>query len=134
MKILFTMTMLFLQLSGTNAFAQTDPSKVTDKNYSTEIIRYNVPAVEHASFEKAYQDAGQYLQASPSCLGYQVIHGNEEPNHYIVIIHWTSQQDHLQLFRKEKNFQSFFNLVKPFYNNIEEMKHYDPTPNQWVRK
>ncbi|HEY9257646.1 antibiotic biosynthesis monooxygenase family protein [Chitinophaga sp.] len=129
MKILLAMTMLFLSSTATPAFAQTNSSIS-----STEIIRYNVPATEHASFEKAYQDAGQYLQASPSCLGYQVIHGNEEPNHYIVIIHWTSQQDHLQLFRKEKNFPAFFNLVKPFYNYIEEMKHYDPTPNQWVRK
>jgi quinol monooxygenase YgiN len=132
MKTLLAMTMLLLQLSVTNALAQTDPS--ANKNYSTEIIRYNVPAAEHAGFEKAYEDAGQYLQASPYCLGYQVIHGNEEPDHYIVIIHWTSRQDHLQLFRKETNFQSFFNLVKPFYNNIAEMKHYDPTPNQWIRK
>lgn len=133
MKTLLTITIFFIQLSCMNAFAQTSPSKASDKNYSTEIIRYNVPATERSNFEKAYQDAGQYLQASPYCLGYQVIHGNEEPNHYIVIIHWTSQQDHLQLFRKEKGFFAFFNLVKPFYNNIEEMKHYDLTPNKWTK-
>lgn len=133
MKSLLAFTFLFIQLAWTNAFAQTKPAKAPDKNYSTEIIRYNIPAAEAGNFEKAYQQAGQYLEASPYCLGYQVIHGNEEPNHYIVIIYWTSQQDHLQLFRKEKGFFAFFNLVKPFYTNIEEMKHYDLTPNKWTR-
>lgn len=124
----------FIMISLTSSFAQTKLLKMKDKNYSTEIIRYNVPEQERSNFEKAYTSAGQYLQASEYCLGYQVIHGNEEPNHYIVIIYWTSQQDHLQKFRKSKEFTSFFNLVRPFYNNIEEMKHYDLTPNEWTRK
>jgi quinol monooxygenase YgiN len=133
MKSLLAFTFLFIQLAWTNAAAQIKPAKASDKSYSTEIIRYNIPAADAGNFEKAYQQAAQYLEASPYCLGYQVIHGNEEPNHYIVIIYWTSQQDHLQLFRKEKGFYAFFNLVKPFYNNIEEMKHYDLTPNKWTR-
>ena len=116
------------------SFAQTKLAVMENKNYSTEIIRYNIPEQERENFEKAYQQAGQYLQASEYCLGYQVIHGSEEPNHYIVTIYWTSEQDHLTGFRKSKDFMPFFNLVKPFYSNIEEMKHYKLTNNQWTRK
>ncbi len=105
-----------------------------DKNYSTEIVRYNIAEQEREDFEKAYTQAGQYLQASEYCLGYEVIHGSEDPNHYMVIIHWTSEQDHLTGFRKDRNFMAFFNLVKPFYNNLEEMKHYNLTGNKWTRK
>jgi quinol monooxygenase YgiN len=99
----------------------------TEKKYSVEIIRYNLQADQHADFEKAYAEAGKHLKGSKYCLGYQVIHGNEEPNHCIVIIHWTSKDDHLNGFRKSPEFMPFFNLVKLFFNNIEEMKHYDIT-------
>jgi quinol monooxygenase YgiN len=130
LTIIFILTMVFI----VSSFAQTKSSGMESKNYSTEIIRYNIPEQERGNFEKAYTQAGQYLQASEYCLGYQVIHGSEEPNHYIVIIYWTSEQDHLTGFRKGKDFMPFFNLVKPFYNNLEEMKHYRLTDNQWMRK
>jgi quinol monooxygenase YgiN len=107
---------------------------MNDKNYSVEIIRYNIAEDQKSNFEKAYIEAGKYLQASKYCLGYQVIHGNEEQNHYIVIINWTSKEEHLQGFRKSPELMPFFNLVKPFFNNIEEMKDYDLIPNKWVRE
>lgn len=116
------------------SFAQAKLAGMENKNYSTEIIRYNIAEQEMDNFEKAYTRAGQYLRASEYCLGYQVIHGSEEPNHYIVIIYWTSEEDHLKGFRKSKDFMAFFNLVKPFYNNLEEMKHYKLTNNQWKKE
>lgn len=105
-----------------------------NKNYSVEIIRYDIPQNERSNFEKAYAEAGKYLQASKYCSGYEIIHGNDEPNNYIVIINWTSKEEHLQGFRKSAEFMPFFNLVKPFYNNIKEMKHYDPTTSKWKRE
>lgn len=107
---------------------------MSNKNYSVEIIRYNISQDERSNFENAYIKAGKHLQASEYCLGYQIIHGNDEPNHYMVIIYWTSKEEHMQGFRKSAEFMPFFNLVKPFYNNIEEMKHYDLTPNKWTRE
>lgn len=103
------------------------------KNYSVEIIRYNISADQHQNFEQAYTSAGKYLQSSPYCLGYQLIHGKEEPDNYIVIIHWTSVDDHLNGFRKSADFMPFFNLVKPFFNNIKEMKHYEMTEIEWQK-
>jgi quinol monooxygenase YgiN len=103
------------------------------KNYSVEIIRYNIPAGQHSSFEKAYSDAAAYLKQSSYCLGFEIIHGEEEPDHYIVIINWTSKDDHLNGFRKSKSFMPFYSLVKPFYNTIEEMKHYTLTGISWKK-
>lgn len=100
---------------------------MNQQDLSVEIIRYNIQQDQHAGFESAYREAGKYLKGSPYCLGFQVIHGNDEPNHYIVIIHWTSKEEHLKGFRTSSEFMPFFNLVKPFFNNIEEMKHYDMT-------
>jgi quinol monooxygenase YgiN len=107
---------------------------MTMKTYSVEIIRYNIPAGKSAVFEDAYRKAGDHLRASPYCLGYEVIHGEDEPEHYIVRIHWTSVRDHLDKFRKSSEFMSFFTLVKPFFNNIEEMKHYNHTNIVWAKE
>lgn len=114
------------------AYSQT---KTMDKNntYSVEIIRYNIALDQRSSFEEAYAKAGAILQKSSYCLGYEVIHGVDESQHYIVRIHWTSKQNHLNGFRNSPEFGTFFNLVKPFYNNIEEMKHYEITPMVWNR-
>ena len=103
-------------------------------NYSVEIIRYTIAPDQQDNFEKAYSEAGRILQASPYCLGYEVIHGEEEPSHYIVTIRWTSKEDHLNGFRKSSSFGEFFQLVRPFFANIEEMKHYNHTTITWKKE
>lgn len=98
-----------------------------------EIIRYKIPADQQKSFETAYAEGGKSLKASPYCLHYEVIHGIEEPEKYIVRILWTSKEDHEKLFRQSAEFRSFFKEVRPFFNNIEEMKHYDQTTISWSK-
>jgi heme-degrading monooxygenase HmoA len=102
-------------------------------NYSVEIIRYNIPAMEHSAFEEAYKMAFKLLEASPYCKSYQLIKGADEPDNYIITINWTSIEDHLQKFRKSEQFGSFFHFVKPFFNNITEMKHYQPPLASWTK-
>jgi heme-degrading monooxygenase HmoA len=115
--------LVFLLLAFHYSFAQNTTMK--EKMYSIEIIRYNVPADQQENFEKSYAKAGEHLKASPFCLGFEIIRGVEERHKYIVRIHWTSVDDHLQKFRNSEEFRSFFALVRGFYNNIEEMKHYE---------
>jgi len=106
---------------------------MTNNNYSVEIIRYSIPAAQSAAFEKDYAEAAEYLKASQYCLGYRLIHGEEEPENYILIIHWTSKEEHMIGFRNSAEFLPFFNLIKPYYSNIQEMKHYNITSTDWTR-
>jgi heme-degrading monooxygenase HmoA len=128
MKIL---CILALTMISWNSFSQNSNGMTKDE--SIEIIRYKISADQKTDFETAYAKAGEFLKASPYCSGYEVIHGVEEPQHYIVRIHWTSMDDHLQKFRNSQEFKSFFNLVRPFYNAIEEMKHYQSTTTTWKK-
>lgn len=102
--------------------------------HSVEIIRYRIPEAQQKAFEAAYKAAGAWLQEAPQCLGYEIINGVEEPDRYIVRIHWTSVDDHLNGFRKSTAFRNFYNLVKDYFNNIEEMKHYHPAAISWTRQ
>ncbi|SFE46388.1 Antibiotic biosynthesis monooxygenase [Chitinophaga sp. CF118] len=135
MKTISQLLLLIGLFFTSTSIAQTNKKNMnTAKNYTVEIIRYTIPQEQRSNFEKAYSDAGKFLQASPYCLGYEIIHGEEEPEHYIVTIHWTSMDDHLSKFRKSSEFGGFFNLVRQFFTNIEEMKHYNLTSVSWSKE
>jgi heme-degrading monooxygenase HmoA len=104
------------------------------KNYSTEFIRYKIPENKHDHFERSNDEAGKFLKQSDYCLNYQVLHGEEEPDNYIVIIHRTSKEDHLDGFRNSREFKGFFELVSSFYTYIQEMKHYNLTAITWQKQ
>lgn len=123
--------MLFFLPRSSRSQSITKEMKV---HYSLEVIRYKIPQAQQKEFEKAYTEAGEYLKTSPYCLGYKIVHGDEEPDNYIVFIRWTSADEHLNKFRRGSEFPPFLNLVKPFYNNIQEMKHYNPTAIWWVKE
>jgi heme-degrading monooxygenase HmoA len=92
-----------------------------------EYIRYRVPAERHSEFEDAYAGAQAALDQSPHCLAYEVSHGIEEPDNYVVRIEWDSLDGHEQGFRRSAAFGPFFAAVRPFFEQIEEMRHYERT-------
>ena len=89
-----------------------------------EYIRYTVPAAASEEFVAAYRKAGHVLDADPHCGGYEVARGVEEPEHFVVRIEWDSVEGHEQGFRAGPRFGEFFAAVRPFFDHIEEMKHY----------
>ncbi len=92
-----------------------------------EYVRYTIAEARRGDFERAYDQAQMALQASPHCLGYELSHGVEEPDHYILRIEWDSMEGHLEGFRKSEAFQAFLQAVRPFFHDIEEMRHYEVT-------
>lgn len=90
-----------------------------------EYIRYAVPSERTGEFEAAYDRAGRVLQASPHCLRFEVALGVEEPEHFVVRIEWDSVEGHERDFRDSPQFAEFFAAVKPFFGDIQEMKHYE---------
>jgi quinol monooxygenase YgiN len=67
------------------------------------------------------------LRDAPECLAYDVSHGLEEPDSYVVRIEWSSLEEHERGFRQSARFGPFFAAVKPFLEQIEEMRHYRRT-------
>jgi quinol monooxygenase YgiN len=88
-----------------------------------EYIRYRVPADRAAEFEEAYRAGAVELEASSHCLRHEVARGVEEPENHVVRIEWDSMEGHLDGFRRSEGFTAFLAAVKPFFEEIEEMKH-----------
>lgn len=93
-----------------------------------EYIRYSVAGADRrAEFEDSYEQAAVSLDASPHCLGYELAHGVEEPENYILRIEWDSLEGHEQGFRPSPEFRAFFAKIRSFVGDIEEMRHYEVT-------
>ena len=98
-----------------------------------EYIRYTAPRGASDALIEAYEEAGKSLQASPHCLGFELSRCIENPDSLILRITWDSAEGHLQGFRTAPEFASFFNAIKPFVQNIDEMRHYELTSVTWSR-
>lgn len=93
-----------------------------------EYIRYRIAEDRRDAFEAAYAQAQGPLGASEHCLAWELSHGVEEPERYILRIEWDSLEGHEQGFRSSPQFREFFAAIQPFVGDIEEMRHYDQTP------
>lgn len=60
-------------------------------------------------------------------MAYEVSHGLEEPHKYVVRIEWSSLEEHEHGFRGSARFGPFLAAVKPFFEQIGEMRHYERT-------
>lgn len=92
-----------------------------------EYVRYAIAEDRRAAFEQAYTAAAEGLDASPHCLGYELSHGHEEPEHYILRIEWDSLEGHERGFRSSPEFRPFFQAISPYVSEIQEMRHYHVT-------
>ena len=67
-----------------------------------EYIRYRIPHERQERFEDAYSDAAS-LDASEHCIAYELSHGVEESERYILRIEWDSLNGHEQGFRHSRS-------------------------------
>lgn len=92
-----------------------------------EVIRYLIAEGQEKQFETDYGKAAEFLDASPHCLSYRLARSGKEKSRYSMLIEWDSAEGHLQGFRQSADFGKFFALVKPYFNMIQEMEHYELT-------
>ena len=93
---------------------------------AVEYIRYKIAPEQKEAFIETYKSASEELIASEYCTAYELTECEEEAGQFILRIEWTSTEEHLNGFRKSKLFPLFFAKVKPYVDNIQEMRHYKP--------
>lgn len=92
-----------------------------------EYIRYRLGVGRAEAFIDAYARAARALDRSEYCKGYELAQCKEEPDVFILRILWTSSEDHIGGFRKSAEFRDFLPEIKPYIDEIEEMRHYEIT-------
>jgi quinol monooxygenase YgiN len=97
-----------------------------------EYIRYQLKTHTAAELTEAYERAAEHLRRSPDCLSYELSHCSEDPSNMTLRIVWTSAEGHTARFRKSAEFPPFLRLIRPFFAEIVEMRHYAPTSVSWA--
>ena len=92
-----------------------------------EYIRYRVAEDRLDGFELAYERAATALRSAPQCVDFELDRSVDEPTRYVLRIIWTSADDHLRGFRGGRLFGEFFAEIKPYVDDVEEMRHYART-------
>ena len=92
-----------------------------------EYVRYVIPSERSEAFERAYFAAQTPLAQSEHCLGYELTRCVDDPSRYVLRIEWDSAEGHLAGFRTSPQFVTFLAAIRPFVNDIEEMRHYELT-------
>ena len=94
---------------------------------TVEYVRYRIPEDRSAEFLAAYTRAAAHLAAAPQCVDYELARCEEDFEHYVLRITWTSTEDHIEGFRKSDLFPGFLAEIRPYIEYIDEMRHYKPT-------
>ena len=89
-----------------------------------EYLRYEVDEARQKQFVEDYKAASVPLLSSPYALSFDICQCVKDPTQFILRIEWTSADDHMTKFRSSAEFKDFFSFVKPYYNDILEMRHY----------
>ncbi len=88
-----------------------------------EYIRCTCPSAGPSEFQGAYRRAGRVLDADPHCVRWEVARGRRSRS-----ISWCASsgldRGHEQGFRSSAQSGEFFAAVKPLFDQIQEMKHY----------
>ncbi|MEO3922312.1 antibiotic biosynthesis monooxygenase [Micromonosporaceae bacterium B7E4] len=92
-----------------------------------EYIRYRVPPERVGGFEAAYERAAEILRTAPQCVDYELSRCLDDSACYLLRIRWTSRDDHLGGFRGGPLFPGFLAEIRPYVEDIEEMRHYTGT-------
>ena len=90
-----------------------------------EYLRYQIDSDRQEAFIAAYQAAKEPLLASPYALSFDICQCVEDPGEFILRIEWTSAEDHLQRFRGSDDFRALFAHIRPYLDDIVEMRHYE---------
>jgi truncated hemoglobin YjbI/quinol monooxygenase YgiN len=94
---------------------------------TVEYIRYRIPEDRSAEFLSAYTHASVQLAAAPQCVDYELARCEEDFEHFVLRVTWTSTEDHVEGFRTSDLSEDFLAAIRPYVENIEEMRHYKPT-------
>ncbi|WP_221347723.1 group II truncated hemoglobin [Streptomyces beigongshangae] len=95
--------------------------------HTVEYIRYLIPEQQSAQFLAAYNRAAAQLAAAPQCVDFELARAEDDFEHFVLRVTWTSTEDHVEGFRESELFTDFIAEIGPFSGSIEEMRHYRPT-------
>lgn len=90
-----------------------------------EIVTMSVKPELAKAFEAAYRDASHLMSRARGNLGHELKRCVETPGRYILMIKWSSLDDHLGGFRGTPDHAEWQGRMHPFYSAKSTIEHYE---------
>jgi heme-degrading monooxygenase HmoA len=89
-----------------------------------EVANLQVKPGQTAAFEAAFAQAQSIIASMPGYLGYELQHGIEDDHQYLLLVRWTTLEDHTIGFRQSAQYQEWRTLLHHFYDPFPTVLHY----------
>jgi heme-degrading monooxygenase HmoA len=81
------------------------------------------PGMEN-EFELAFAEAQAIIMSMPGYVSHQLQKCIEKTGRYILLVNWTTLEDHTVGFRGSEQYQQWRSLLHHFYEPFPEVEHY----------
>ena len=89
-----------------------------------EVAVLNVKPGQGEDFEMAFGEAQSIISSMHGYESHQLQRCIEKPNRYILLVNWSSLEDHTEGFRKSLEYKEWRKLLHHFYDPFPEVEHY----------
>jgi heme-degrading monooxygenase HmoA len=89
-----------------------------------EVAILTVKPGQEREFEAAFEKAQEIIAAMTGYVSHQLQHCMEQPGRYLLLVNWTTLEDHTVGFRQSAQYQEWRALLHHFYDPFPEVQHY----------
>lgn len=90
-----------------------------------EVVDIRIQPGQQAAFEQAVHEGIATAIAPSKGFGqYELRHGVESPERYLLLIHWATLEDHTEGFRNSPAYGQWRGLVGPFFAQPPLVEHF----------
>lgn len=99
-----------------------------------ELVDILIQPDKQAEFDKAIrQGIHEHIAPAKGFIGYQINHGIESPERYILMNYWETLENHTVDFRKSPAFLQWRSVVGPFFVRPPIVEHFTILETKNVR-
>ncbi|MBM7702792.1 antibiotic biosynthesis monooxygenase family protein [Metabacillus iocasae] len=78
----------------------------------------------HEEFVEAINKGIHYVKDANGYEGYELIQNIENNNQFLLMIAWTTMEDHTEHFVKSEAFAKWEELISPYFSHAPTVLHY----------
>lgn len=92
-----------------------------------ELADIRIQPGQQAAFEEAIQRGlATVISQAKGFKGFEVQHGIESPERYVLMIRWETLENHTVDFRQSEAFTQWRAIVGPFFAGPPTVEHFEP--------
>lgn len=91
-----------------------------------EVAMLNVVPTRGAEFEAAFAEAKAIIASMPGFVSLELHKCLEHKSKYLLLVRWTTLEDHTRGFRSSPRYQEWKALLHHFYDPFPTVEHYEP--------